>query len=81
MFDKSQFFEYPNQISRQINLPPGKTMKCGTRKCMMIIVPALAHRKNSYDEIIGGLIWSFEHLIAENMTNGIDAPCEIQSQE
>jgi hypothetical protein len=33
-------------------------------------VPALTHRKNSYDEIIGGLIWSFEHLIAENMTNG-----------
>ena len=48
---------------------------------MMIIVPALAHRENSDDEIIGGLIWSFEHLIAENMTNGIDAPCEIQSQE
>ena len=52
MFDEAEFFEYPDDITGEIELPPSKTMKCGARKCMMIIMPSFAHGKNADKEII-----------------------------
>ena len=52
MFDEAEFFEYPDDITGKIELPPSKTMKSRAWKCMMIIMPTFTHGKNADKEII-----------------------------
>src|SRR2546427_294818 len=56
-------------------------MKGRAGKGMMIIVPALAKGQKTHDPLITALIDSFKVALAEGMTDGVDAPGDMMSQE
>src|SRR5712692_8232198 len=78
---KPDTLERPDQVAGDIELPPVQSVKSGAWECVVVIMPALAETQQAHDPLVVALIVGLKLALAKGVTDRIDAPCDVMSQE
>src|SRR5712691_11548932 len=73
--------ERPDQVAGDVKLPPVQPVKSGARECVVVVMPALAETQQTHDPLVVALIVGLELALAKGVTDRIDAPGDVMSQE
>jgi hypothetical protein len=63
----------PQDVISSVDLPPSEPLQGAALERVMIVVPALAHRKKRQEPVVAGIISRHIPLASANMREGIDA--------
>ena len=64
----------------QVNLPPRKTMKCGTRKGVVVVVPAVTEDGDCQKEVVAAVVVAAIGPGSKQMTEGVYAPDGVMAE-
>src|SRR5215467_2445238 len=77
---QSEECQNAEEVSMQVNLPPRQTMKCGTRKGVVVVVPAVTEYGDRQEEIVAAVIVAAVRPGSKQMTERIHAPDRVMPQ-
>jgi hypothetical protein len=78
---KPKVLERPDQVTREIKLPPVQTMKRGTWECVVIVMPALAETEQADNPFVVTLIVRLKFALAKGVADRIDALGDVMGEE
>jgi hypothetical protein len=67
-------------VGVKINLPPPQSMKRGTGKRVMIVVPALTENCDRHPRVIAAVIVAPVGTLSEDVTDRVDAPRRMMTE-
>src|SRR5258708_1371638 len=81
LFGQTHLFQSPDQIAREIELPPVQTVKGRTGEGVMIIGPALTKGQHTDDPFVMAAVIGLKLAFAKGMADRIDAPGDVVVEE
>ena len=54
--DNTRKAEEPEQVERRIELPPAKSLADAALECVVVVVPAFAHREDREEPVVAGMV-------------------------
>ena len=78
---EAQFFKNPDQPSRGVRLRPVHAVTGGTGEGVVVIVPALAHGKQTEQPIVSAGIGGFKGTLSKGVADRVDRPGDMLVHE
>ena len=78
---KTELFKNPDQPSRGVRLRPVHAVTGGTGEGVMVIVPALAHSKQTEQPIVSAGIGGFKGALSKGVTDRVYRPGDVLVHE
>src|SRR5690349_8318214 len=76
-----QTLQRPDEVAREVELPPVESVERRTREGVVIVVPALAKRQQADDPLIAAAVRRLEFSLTKRVTDRVDAPGDVMRQE
>src|SRR5215831_1481084 len=77
---QSEQSQNAEEVAMQVNLPPRETMKCRTRKRVVVVMPAIAENGNGQKEIVAAVVVAPVRPGSKQMAQRINTPNRVMPQ-